>query len=485
MKKTAREEMLEHLEKGDFPGRDHNKGGQDESDMVRRKEGNIDKTGIRAMPNVKEWGAKGPNELNRVVKEQKKKSAKNEVEYTHIHPETGKKVTVIMTPRKLKNYQKKMKALADAKKVKKTAREEMTEYLEKGLNNAGLGGMKGAVLPSQIKTQNNPGNNSLAGKTGIPGITSPTVKDPMQQAQQIQNPDIKDMAMKEAQQKLVKPNQPTIKSEMIKFDTNGQWSLEKEEVSMQTENMKNAAPVNVVPERESQMVKGEVTNIGKYREKKKEQKHKKKIKDINNSVKEFQSQLDQAMRQGVSEEDMQTQMPSRKNFKPDLKVVKKSAREEMVEYLEKRCWKGYEPTPGKKEYEKGSCKPIKKKDKDDIEVAPEGSNNRETYKDEFEKKDIEVAPEGSNNRETYKDEFEKKEWSPKSKHKSDKGGLTQAGRDSYNKATGGNLKAPQPEGGPRKKSFCARNKGQIDKHNIDCSKTPEKRACKARKRWKC
>jgi hypothetical protein len=44
-------------------------------------------------------------------------------------------------------------------------------------------------------------------------------------------------------------------------------------------------------------------------------------------------------------------------------------------------------------------------------------------------------------------------------HKSRSGGLTAAGRAKYNKATGSNLKAPQPEGGPRKKSFCARMSG--------------------------
>lgn len=78
-----------------------------------------------------------------------------------------------------------------------------------------------------------------------------------------------------------------------------------------------------------------------------------------------------------------------------------------------------------------------------------------------------------------------KEFKFKKIHKSIKGGLTEAGRKAYNKATGSNLKAPQPEGGPRKKSFCARNKGQIDMHDIDCRKTPEKRACLARRRWKC
>lgn len=45
------------------------------------------------------------------------------------------------------------------------------------------------------------------------------------------------------------------------------------------------------------------------------------------------------------------------------------------------------------------------------------------------------------------------------KHKSRSGGLTKAGREKYNRETGSNLKAPQPKGGPRKKSFCARMGG--------------------------
>ena len=45
------------------------------------------------------------------------------------------------------------------------------------------------------------------------------------------------------------------------------------------------------------------------------------------------------------------------------------------------------------------------------------------------------------------------------KHKSRTGGLTKAGREKYNRATGSNLKAPQPGGGPRKRSFCARMSG--------------------------
>lgn len=37
----------------------------------------------------------------------------------------------------------------------------------------------------------------------------------------------------------------------------------------------------------------------------------------------------------------------------------------------------------------------------------------------------------------------------------------------------------------RRKSFCARSNGQRKQHNIDCSATPDKAICKARKRWNC
>lgn len=37
----------------------------------------------------------------------------------------------------------------------------------------------------------------------------------------------------------------------------------------------------------------------------------------------------------------------------------------------------------------------------------------------------------------------------------------------------------------RRKSFCARSDGQRKMHNINCRKTPNKRICQARKRWKC
>ena len=69
------------------------------------------------------------------------------------------------------------------------------------------------------------------------------------------------------------------------------------------------------------------------------------------------------------------------------------------------------------------------------------------------------------------------------KHKSRTGGLTAAGRKKYNAATGSNLKAPQPQGGPRKRSFCARMsgvKGPMKKPNGK----PIRKALALRK-WKC
>jgi hypothetical protein len=70
--------------------------------------------------------------------------------------------------------------------------------------------------------------------------------------------------------------------------------------------------------------------------------------------------------------------------------------------------------------------------------------------------------------------------------KSPSGGLNAKGRASYNKSTGGNLKAPQPEGGPRKKSFCARMSGM--KKKLTSSKTandPNSRINKSLRKWKC
>jgi hypothetical protein len=64
------------------------------------------------------------------------------------------------------------------------------------------------------------------------------------------------------------------------------------------------------------------------------------------------------------------------------------------------------------------------------------------------------------------------------------GGLNAKGRASYNRETGGNLKPPQPEGGPRRDSFCARSAGQM-KMWPEAAKDPNSRLRKARRAWNC
>lgn len=75
--------------------------------------------------------------------------------------------------------------------------------------------------------------------------------------------------------------------------------------------------------------------------------------------------------------------------------------------------------------------------------------------------------------------------------KNPKGGLNAKGRASYNKATGGNLKAPAPKpktekDAARRKSFCARMQGM--KSKLTSAKTkndPNSRINKSLRAWNC
>ena len=72
-------------------------------------------------------------------------------------------------------------------------------------------------------------------------------------------------------------------------------------------------------------------------------------------------------------------------------------------------------------------------------------------------------------------------------------GMTKAGVTAYRKANPGTkLKTavtgkvkPGSKDAKRRKSYCSRSKGQMKMHNINCKKTPKKRICAARRRWKC
>ena len=69
--------------------------------------------------------------------------------------------------------------------------------------------------------------------------------------------------------------------------------------------------------------------------------------------------------------------------------------------------------------------------------------------------------------------------------KSESGGLNEKGRKSYEAENpGSDLKAPQPEGGARKKSFCARMRG-MRKRQKPSNNTGDDRLSKALRKWKC
>ena len=69
--------------------------------------------------------------------------------------------------------------------------------------------------------------------------------------------------------------------------------------------------------------------------------------------------------------------------------------------------------------------------------------------------------------------------------KSPTGGLNAKGRASL-KAEGHDIKPPQPQGGARKKSFCARMKGMKKKNtSAKTANDPNSRINLSLKKWKC
>lgn len=236
-----------------------------------------------------------------------------------------------------------------------------------------------------------------------------------------------------------KEQKPLLQTEVIKYDSNGQWSFEKS----------NYGPKGYGLYSEKDNVRRKAKNTGESFADAGKNVNAKKYTTSGSSM----SQAHEAAQQKKYTKESKASLRTLADMSPEEKAK-----------LEAQ----YNTKLNKSEIE------ISEWDDGVIEIDFHDDTSAEV---DFLVKKLEEAG--------YEELEKKKDWAPKAKHKSDKGGLTAAGRKSYNKATGGNLKAPQPGGGPRKRSFCARNKGQIDMHNIDCRKNPDKRACKARRRWKC
>jgi hypothetical protein len=80
-------------------------------------------------------------------------------------------------------------------------------------------------------------------------------------------------------------------------------------------------------------------------------------------------------------------------------------------------------------------------------------------------------------------------FSLRKEHKNPDGGLSAKGRAAYNRETGSNLKPPAPHpknemDALRRKSFCARSKGQMEKFP-NAAKDPNSRLRLARRKWNC
>lgn len=134
---------------------------------------------------------------------------------------------------------------------------------------------------------------------------------------------------------------------------------------------------------------------------------------------------------------------------------------------EERCWDGYEPVPGKKPYEKGSCAPVKKEE--------ESGSSEESESDE----DVACTCGADDDLEKADKPF--KGYNPKKHAKT--GGLNDKYREKYNRETGSNLKRPtKDKKNSRHKSFCARMKGVKGPTSKEGKLTPKGAALK---RWGC
>ena len=93
----------------------------------------------------------------------------------------------------------------------------------------------------------------------------------------------------------------------------------------------------------------------------------------------------------------------------------------------------------------------------------------------------------------WRSDFNMQEDWQKSNRKDGVDGMSQKSVNAYKRENPGSKLKTAVTGDPKKgskdakrrSSYCSRSKGQMKMHNIDCSKTPDKKICKARRRWKC
>ena len=228
------------------------------------------------------------------------------------------------------------------------------------------------------------------------------------------------------------------------------------------------------------------------------------VPDENGFVSHYNVQFEHGIVENVSVEDMNVitmvEHPEHTEMEGDL-----------ISEGGKKCWKGYKKAGTQKLFGKTYNRCVKahfsdwradmdlqekkaKKDYDGdgkIESGSEeylGSRDKAIKKAMGKKKNCGC---GKDPCETYGKQEVKEDWQ-KSNRKDGVDGMSQKSVNAYKRENPGSKlqtavteKKPTGKRAKRRTSFCARSKGQKDMHNIDCSKTPEKKICKARKRWRC
>ena len=146
----------------------------------------------------------------------------------------------------------------------------------------------------------------------------------------------------------------------------------------------------------------------------------------------------------------------------------------------KKCWKGYKKAGTQKLFGKTYNRCVKAHFSDwrsDMDLQEKKKKNCGCGKDPCK---------------TYGKQEVKEDWQ-KSNRKDGVDGMSQKSVNAYRRenpgsklqtAVTGKVKKGSKDAN-RRKNYCSRSKGQMKMHNIDCSKTPEKKICKARKRWRC
>ena len=187
------------------------------------------------------------------------------------------------------------------------------------------------------------------------------------------------------------------------------------------------------------------------------------------------------------------------NYGSDAKSVMYATATNMAK---KACKEEFEVSEGKysrgERYVKGTAPyrdPVtgesypKEKYKKKVPIADQFSDWRSEL--DLQEKKMKNCGCGQNPCKTYGNQEVKEDWQ-KVNRGDDTDGMSQKAVNAYKRENPGSKlqtavteKKPSGKRAKRRKSFCARSNGQRKMHNIDCSKTPEKKICKARKRWNC